>query len=231
MSDGWDISAAAWIAEQGEAGDFARRCVLDRPMLAQIRGHGFATALDVGCGEGRFCRMLAAEGLRPTGIDPTASLIARARTLDPAGDYRIGRAEALEVADASFDLVVSYLSLIDIPDITAAIPEMARALRPGGRLLVANLTSYNTAGPLGGWQDGRWPIDHYMEERADWVEWRGIRILNWHRPLETYMQLFLAAGLTLRHFAEPMPHSGDPAQIARHRRVPFFVLMVWEKGK
>eukprot|EP01035_Chromulina_nebulosa_P009397 gene9398-biopygen7891 len=67
MTDGWDDSAAAWIADQGEDGDFGRRCVLDRPMLAQVRGRGFATALDVGCGEGRFCRVLTAEGLRTTG--------------------------------------------------------------------------------------------------------------------------------------------------------------------
>jgi SAM-dependent methyltransferase len=229
MEDGWNDSAAAWIAEQGEEGDFARRCVLDRPMLARIRGRGFGSALDVGCGEGRFCRLLAAEGIRTTGIDPTAALLARARALHPDRDYREGRAEAMAVPDGSFDLVVSYLSLIDIPDIRAAIPEMVRALRPGGTLLVANLTSYNTAGPVGGWKSGAWTIDNYMDERADWLEWRGIRLQNWHRPLEVYMQLFLAEGLILRHFAEPMPHAGDPAQIARHRRVPFFVLMEWEK--
>lgn len=229
MSDGWNESAAAWIADQGEAGDFGRRFVLDAPMLARVEGRGFATALDVGCGEGRFCRMLRGMGIRATGIDPTQALIARARSLDPGGDYRIGRAERLEVSDVAFDLVVSYLSLIDIPDIRAAIPEMARALRPGGSLLIANLTSYNTAGPIGGWQDGRWPIDHYMDERADWVEWRGIRIRNWHRPLETYMQLLLSEGLILRHFAEPMPSGGDPERIAKHRRVPFFLLMEWTK--
>jgi len=41
----------------------------------------------------------------------------------------------------------------------------------------------------------RFCIDHHMEERVDWVEWRGIRIHNWHRPLSTYMSLLLDQGL------------------------------------
>lgn len=166
----------------GDRGDYAREFVLDPPMAERVRDRGFQSALDVGCGEGRFCRMLRGWGIRPTGIDPTAALIARAQDLDPKGDYRIGRAETLACADASFDLVVSYLTLIDIPDIAAAIGEMARVLRPGGSLLIANLTSFNTAGPPTGWtgtgEDRRFTIDHYLEERAQWVAWRGIRILN-----------------------------------------------------
>ena len=96
MTDGWAASAHAWIAEQGEAGDYGRRFVLDGPMIERIRGRGFATALDVGCGEGRFCRILRDLGIRAVGVDPTAALIDRARQLDPAGDYRIGRAETLD---------------------------------------------------------------------------------------------------------------------------------------
>lgn len=63
MTDGWDESAGAWIAEQGDLGDYSRQFVLDAPMMARARGKGFRKALDVGCGEGRFCRMLAAEDI------------------------------------------------------------------------------------------------------------------------------------------------------------------------
>jgi hypothetical protein len=40
-------------------------------MLGRIAGRGFARALDVGCGEGRFCRILKAAGIFAMGIDPT----------------------------------------------------------------------------------------------------------------------------------------------------------------
>jgi SAM-dependent methyltransferase len=236
MTDGWDESAAGWIADVGDAGDFARRFVLDQPMLGRIRGRDYPTALDVGCGEGRFCRMMQTLGIAPIGIDPTAAMIAEARRRDPHGDYRIGKAEALEVADASVDLVVSYLSLIDIPDITTAIAEMARVLRPGGALLIANLNSFTTAASPPGWRrdaEGRrtyYEVDNYMDERADWVGWRAIRIRNWHRPLSTYMRLLLDAGLELRHFDEPIPGADAPAdEIVLQRRVPNFLIMEWQK--
>ena len=231
---GWPEAAAAWIADMGEDGDYGRACVLDRPMLERIQGRRFAAALDVGCGEGRFCRMLQAAGISTVGIDPTEELLRQARRRDPKGDYRIGRAEALEFPDRSFDLVVSYLTFIDIAEIDRAVAEVARVLRPGGTLLIANLTSFSTAGADGGWRpdaDGRlrFCIDHYLDERAEWVSWRGIRVRNWHRPLCRYMTLLLGAGLTLTHFDEPAPYSGPPETADRVRRVPWFVLMEWEK--
>jgi SAM-dependent methyltransferase len=231
---GWDDSAVAWIAEIGEEGDYGRRFVLDAPMIERVRRQPFRTALDVGCGEGRFCRMMQAEGLRTVGVDPTQALIDRAKQLNPGGDYRLGRAEALEVADGSFDLVVSYLTLIDIPDVTRAIANMAGALRPGGTLLIANLTSFNTAGMPDGWhRDGdgqrRFCIDHYLEERAVWVSWRGIRIQQWHRPLSAYMSRLLGVGLELQDFSEPEPIGGDPQTADRYRRVPWFHIMEWRK--
>lgn len=236
MSDGWDGSAEAWIASQGDEGDFGRRWVMDAPMLERVRLRPYRRALDVGCGEGRFCRMLKAEGMAVAGIDPTAALIDHARSLDPESDYRVEKAEALGFEDGAFDLVVSYLSLIDIPDAATAIREMARVLAPGGTLLIANLAGYNSAADANdlGWTtlpDGRraHAMDHYLEEKVGWIAWKGIRIQNWHRPLSTYMTLLLDAGLRLTHFAEPPAHGGDPARQAHYNRVPWFMMMEWEK--
>lgn len=67
MSDGWDESAQAWIASLGDEGDFGRRHVLDGPMTARVAALGPATALDVGCGEGRFCRILQSLGVATAG--------------------------------------------------------------------------------------------------------------------------------------------------------------------
>lgn len=234
MTNGWEESAEAWISTVGADGDFARRFVLDRPMLARIQRTGAGTVLDVGCGEGRFSRLLAAEGLATAGIDPSESLIGRAKYLHHEGDYRVADAEHLPFEDATFDLVVAYLSLIDIPDIKAAIGEMNRVLRPGGHLLIANLNSFYSASNPTGWRSGPdgtqyFAIDHYMTERSDWIGWRDLRVLNWHRPLSTYMSLLLETGFQLRHFDEPLPHGGDAGQIELFRRVPSFVVMDWEK--
>ena len=227
-NNGWDDSAEAWIADMGDKGDFSRRHVLDAPMLALARGRGFRTALDIGCGEGRFCRMLAAEGIATTGIDPTLRLLDAARARDPQGSYLQARAEALPFADASFDLAVSYLTLIDIDDYAAAIAEMARVLRPGGSLLIANLNSFSTAGD---WTaEGKaagFLIDNYLDSRAEWESWNGILIRNWHRPFHLYMQALLKNGLRLAHFDEPAPTGGDAQQVARYRRAPWLHVMEW----
>jgi SAM-dependent methyltransferase len=236
MSDnGWKASAQAWIADMGEAGDYGRLYVLDAPMTERVRRLKAGRALDVGCGEGRFCRILRREGFDPVGLDPTLALLDAARAKDSGGVYVEGRAEALDFADASFDLVVSCLSLIDIEHAEQAIAEMARVLKPGGTLLVANLTSFSTARSGGGWRRnvfGRpmaFAIDHYLEPRASWEAWRGIRIVNWHRPLRDYMQWFLHQGLVLTHFDEPAPTGGPQERADKYRRVPWYVIMEWRK--
>ena len=235
MENGWDESASAWIEAMGECGDYSRRFILDGPMLERIRAKQFRNALDVGCGEGRFCRMMQRSGIGTIGIDPTHELIKRAQRSDPSGDYRIGKAEAIGFPDASFDVVVSYLRLIDIANISRAIREMVRVLRPEGTLLIANLNGFATAAP-GGWTvdaNGRerFSIDHYLVERAEWAEWRGIRIRNWHRPLGLYMSLLIAEGLHFRYFSEPAPTGGEAVKEERYRRVPLFLVMEWEKPR
>jgi len=220
----------------GEHGDFGRRYVLDPVMMPRALARSPGKALDVGCGEGRFCRALKAHGVDVVGIDPTPALLAAARRRDRNGAYLEGRAERLPFGDETFDLVVSYLSLIDIPDIESAIPEMARVLKPGGALLVANLNSFNTACVDQGWikdSGGRrlhYPIDHYLEERAMWIAYRGIRIVNHHRPLSTYLRSLLGAGLVLTYFDEPAPAAdASPSRAASYRRVPWFLVMEWLK--
>ncbi|WP_108658367.1 class I SAM-dependent methyltransferase [Acuticoccus kandeliae] len=233
---GWRRSASAWIESLGDpadSGDFGRRHVLDAPMLARATRRPRRRALDVGCGEGRFCRMLAARGIETVGIDPTPALLDEARRRDPAGRYVPGRAEALDFPDASFDLVVSYLTLIDIPDVPAAVAEMARILAPGGALLVANITPMATANASDGWvadANGvpRYPVDRYLEAFPYRAEWRGIDVINWHRPLSLYMEAFLGAGLHLVHFTEPRPSGGPADIVARYERVPWFLIMEWE---
>ena len=233
--DGWSASAEAWIASLGEAGDFTRRYVTDAPMIARIRGRGFRRALDLGCGEGRFCRILREHGVSATGIDPTARLIDEAARLDPTGDYRIGRAEALEFADAQFDLVVSCLTLIDIAGLEMAVSEAVRVLASGGTLLVANLASFSTAAAENGWiaaADGTrigFAFDRYLEDRAIPAEWDGIRIVNWHRPLSRYLGLLLEQGLRLVHFSEPPATGPDAKEIAEYARAPWAYVMEWLK--
>jgi SAM-dependent methyltransferase len=236
VDNGWQASANAWIADMGEEGDFGRRYVLDRVMLQRALARAPRTALDVGCGEGRFCRMLKQHGIEVAGVDPTQELIEAARARDTDTVYLDGIAERLPFHNHTFDLVISYLSLIGIPNIEEAIPEMARVLVPGGTLLIANLNGFNTACCDTGWiKDGAgrriyYPIDNYLEERSMWVAYRGIRVRNHHRPISAYMRILLDARLRLSYFDEPLPSADAPIEkAANYRRVPWFLVMEWVK--
>lgn len=96
--------------------------------------------LDVGCGTGILAREIAqrtGSAGRVVGIDPGPGMIAVARQLAPAVDWREGVAESLPFPDRSFDAVVSQFSLMLFADRRRALREMFRVLAPGGRLAVA----------------------------------------------------------------------------------------------
>src|SRR5687767_8471046 len=109
----WDRSARAWI-EFVDRGDPNRDVLLDPVMLGAAGDVNRLRICDVGCGEGRFSRMLAERGAVVTGIDPTRSLIQEARSRHPKGEYLRSSAESLPFAPQTFDIVASYLSLIDV---------------------------------------------------------------------------------------------------------------------
>jgi len=236
MNDGgWRASAPAWIAQMGEHGDNGRKFVLDPAVNAWLNNHRIRRALDVGCGEGRVSRLMKSHGIEVTGIDPTEPMIEQARARDPEGDYSIARAEALPFDDGQFDLVLTCLTLIDIPDFRAGIKEMARVLEPGGHLLALNLTGLQSAAMELGWQTDthgaphHFGLDRYGTEWSAWVEWAGIRIENWHRPLGAYMQAYLSEGLILKQFQELDPAEGYFDEDDKYARAPWFNLMAWQK--
>jgi ubiquinone/menaquinone biosynthesis C-methylase UbiE len=101
--------------------------------------------LDVGCSGGYLARRLAV-AVGPTGqvtgVDPSEAAIGHALRRSPADcTWRVGLAQDLDLPDAAFDVVTCTLAVHHIPaaDRAAAFREMRRVLRPGGRLLVADL--------------------------------------------------------------------------------------------
>lgn len=234
METGWDASAQAWLDHIADTGDFARRYVMDTPMLERVRRIAPGNALDIGCGEWRFCRMMQELSVQTTGIDPTADLLAVAREKDDTGQYVQCLAEDLPFVEATFDLAVAYLSLIDVPDLDAAISELVRVLKPGGHVLIANLQSYTTA-----WEQDtierlpagprRVTMLDYLEDRGFETEWAGIRIMNYHRPMMRYVRGFLSRGLNLTHYDEPRAQGGSDVRCAQYNHAPWCVLMEWQK--
>jgi len=106
---------------------------------------GFAAArglkvLEIGCGIGTDGAQFAKAGADYTGVDLTDAAIELARQRFALsglpGKFHVSDAENLDFVDESFDLVYSHGVLHHTPDIEAAVAEIHRVLKPGGRALV-----------------------------------------------------------------------------------------------
>jgi SAM-dependent methyltransferase len=103
-------------------------------------------AVDLGCGSGYFSAWLAKRGARPVGIDITpAQLETARRCMEETGiEFPLieASAEAVPLPDASFDLALSEHGASNWCDPYRWIPEAARLLRPGGRLVFLHATPF-----------------------------------------------------------------------------------------
>jgi len=234
MPDDWKASALAWI-DWVDSGDPSRVHLLDGPLLDLAAPAG-KLVLDIGCGEGRFCRMLEVRGAVAFGVDPVLTFVEQAQKRGRNNRFTLGRAEALPFRTHSFDLAVSYLTLIDIPDFRRGIDEIGRVLRPGGGLLIANLNPFMTTRPYAWEEDSAGsklyvPVDRYFEERSHRTQWHGMDVVNYHRPLSAYFEALLDSGFVLRKYLEPRPTPAAIVECPRLEsglRVPFFHIMQWE---
>ncbi|HEX7089682.1 MAG TPA: methyltransferase domain-containing protein [Longimicrobiales bacterium] len=115
---------------------------LDEPIVLELCGPlAGVRALDLGCGTGRYARLLAAAGAGSVvGLDLSAGMLMRAARQGPAGArWVLGDASVLPFRAASFDVVVSGLVLDHLPRLEPCFREVARVLRPGGRAVLAGV--------------------------------------------------------------------------------------------
>lgn len=112
-----------------------------RQTLSRLRMRGDERVLDVGCGTGELLARLAAKypAAILAGLDPVPEMLAMAKAkLSKFVDLRIGWANELPWADGTFDLVVSCNMFHYVTHPVAAIREMERVLRPGGRIVITD---------------------------------------------------------------------------------------------
>ncbi len=124
----------------------------DLEQLAEIaRAHPKAQVLDLGCGAGHVSFFAAPHVARVVAYDLSADMLgvvageAEKRGLTNV-DTQLGAAESLPFESASFDLVFSRYSAHHWADVGAALREMRRVLKPGGRVVICDVAS--TGQPL-----------------------------------------------------------------------------------
>ena len=230
LKDDWEANArafAAWARRPGH--DSYPRFHRDQ-FLSLLPAPGRRT-LDVGCGEGRLARDLAARGHRVLAIDASPTMVSLARAADAAIPVCLGDAAALPLAAACADLVVHFMSLQDIDDMPGAIAEAARVLVVGGRLCLAVVHPINSAGRFASEEpDSPFVIaGSYLDRRrtVDHIERDGLAMTfhSEHRPLAAYFGALERSRLlveALREHAVPDGAFSRPRG-KRWQRVPLFL--------
>jgi SAM-dependent methyltransferase len=250
----WDDNAVAWAAEVRQGRDLAREFLNNPAFLAFIGDLHGQDVLDAGCGEGYNTRILARRGARMMGVDLSERMIALAREeerREPLGIryLRTSYADLAQLADASFDVVVSFMAMMDGPHFDRAMTESFRVLRPGGRLAFSiTHPCFLTKGSR--WlrdAEGRkiqWVVGDYFND-AGWVErWRftdappeapEFATPRFDRTLSEYLNTVLAAGFVLKQIAEPRPSeeycAAHPSQRGWRDHAALFLHVRAEKPK
>lgn len=126
---GWRELVAVRLSDDAhEAGHVTS---LERALGTPVRGRRL---LNVGCGTGGFNVAARRAGADVWGIDASAEAAALTAARVPEARTLRATAEALPLASASFDVVYCFSTLEHVADARAAVREMVRVLRPGGRL-------------------------------------------------------------------------------------------------
>jgi SAM-dependent methyltransferase len=230
LRQAWERNAEDWIRWAREPGhDSYWRFHRDR-FLELVPASGRLT-LDIGCGEGRLSRDLAALGHNVVGIDSSAKVIAAARELSSELEFLEADAADMPIEDESADLAVAFMSLMDIDDMAGAVQEAARVLESGGRFLAAVVHPINSGHEL----DRERPeerlvlTENYFDRRRyrDELERDGLRMTfeSVHWTLEDYFEAIRRAGLVV----DVLREVGDPEH-PRWSRYPLFLHLLAAKA-
>jgi len=105
--------------------------------VAALGLRGGERVLDVACGTGNAALLAGAAGAAVVGLDRSPRLLEVARERVPAGEFVLGDAAGLPFGDGSFDAAVSVFGVIFARPAEVAAREIARVVRPGGRVAIA----------------------------------------------------------------------------------------------
>jgi SAM-dependent methyltransferase len=141
--DVFDRAAASYVRLVGTEMSSATELPVDQSWLVEFveltTRRAIGRVADVGCGPGRVAAFLADRGLDVIGVDVSRAMLAVARTAHPDIPFEEGRLDALPIETGALAGVVCWYSIMYTPldRLDDAFDELARALIPGGCLLLA----------------------------------------------------------------------------------------------
>jgi ubiquinone/menaquinone biosynthesis C-methylase UbiE len=143
-----------------------------RETLLDFLGPTPRSTLDVGCGTGHWLGIMVGHALTLAGVEPSAAMLAQARTAAPGAHLVRARAEGLPWRDATFDRIVCINALHHFADRDRFFAEARRVLKPGGGVLTIGKDPHTG-------RDTWWVYDYFTETlKHDRARFAAVRTLR-----------------------------------------------------
>ena len=224
----WEPEAENWVRWARAPGFDAYWFFQDGFFDSIVPSAGRRT-LEIGCGEGRVARDLAARGHSVVAVDTATTLVRHANEEGRAGTYGVAAGAALPFASNTFDVIVAYNVLQVVLDMAGTVREAARVLVPGGVFCacvahpvtdLGRFTEDGEGSPRLTVRDGYFETRR-VEERVE-VDGLAMTFRGWTYSIEHYSRALEDAGLRIEAIREPRPVRG-PERYERWKRVPLFL--------
>lgn len=201
---GWSNVPEDTLKKFGEFGDFGRQHLLNPTLFRLLGDVKEKKILDAGCGQGYLSRLLAKRGAKMTAVEPADSLINYAKKLeltDKLGiDYIQQDLSSCQSTTNDFDIVISNMVFMDIPDYKTAIQNCISALKSGGKFIFSISHPCFFDGTNDDWNNNSCVVTkEYFEEYSTKPTYG----YSFHRTLSAYLNFVISQGCVITEIVEP----------------------------
>jgi malonyl-CoA O-methyltransferase len=186
--EGYDVWAPTYDSERNPLIALEENITLD--LISNVRNQRI---LDLGCGTGRYCELLAKRGAKVVGIDPSSKMLEFAKrkiTPNCRFEVRLGRIEDADFPTSYFDVVISALTVGHILELEPVIREVSRIIKSKGRLIISDMHPY-------------WFVSGYDYVKFLDANGQEYRIPEYTHLFEEYWNLFTKFKFAVQDVKEP----------------------------
>ncbi|MBI5700788.1 class I SAM-dependent methyltransferase [Candidatus Saganbacteria bacterium] len=239
----WNKSASWYDSLVGEKGSDYHQNVIIPNALKLLKPQKNEKIIDIGCGQGVFCRELHTLGIKVLGIDASKNLIDAAKKRSPEIKYLVASAQNLNMFEnKSFDAATSIMAMQNMDLLFEVIHEMSRVIKVNGRaLIVISHPAFRIPRQSGwGFDETRKiqyrRVDMYLSEKKIPIQMNpgyDQSKITWtfHRPISTYINALGQNNMAIVRMEEWTTHRRTNEKVDNRSRdeFPLFLAILARK--